>query len=108
MNKSLTALSGVNVGHSTHLDKLQGCTVVVFDKPYPVAYKANGGTARIYDSNIMDDGKSYPRKHAIYISDGGHAGLETAAEDKKTALKREIQIKGWPRNKKIRELKIKI
>jgi len=98
MNKSLTALPDVNVGHSTHLDKLQGCTVVVFDKPYPVAYKANGGTARIYDSNIMDDGKSYPRKHAIYISDGGHAGLETAAEIAQALREKGI---GWNIEKSI-------
>jgi hypothetical protein len=35
-NKTLTALRGVQVGHSTHLDKLTGCTVVLFDDYYPV------------------------------------------------------------------------
>lgn len=79
-NQTLTALSGVRVGHSTHLDVFQGVTVVTFDKPYPVAYKANGGTSRLYDNQILNDGKSYPTKHAIFISDGAHKGLETAVE----------------------------
>lgn len=80
VNKTLTALHGVNVGHATHLDKLQGVTVVTFDTPYPVAYKANGGTSRLYDNQILNDGKSYPLKYAIFISDGSLKGLETAVE----------------------------
>ena len=48
-NNSLTELNGISVGHSTNLEKLHGCTVVVFDKPCNVAYKANGGTPQTYD-----------------------------------------------------------
>ena len=59
-NNTRTALKGVKVGHSTHLDVLQGCTTVLFDNPYLVAFKSNGGAARIYDSTIMEEGKSYP------------------------------------------------
>ena len=90
MNTTLTALKGVKVGHSTDLEKLTGCTVVVFDNPYPVAYKATGGTPRVYDSKILDEGKSFFRKHAIYISDGAHAGLETAAFISKALRKKKI------------------
>jgi L-aminopeptidase/D-esterase-like protein len=92
INRTLTALKGVKVGHATYTDKLQGVTVVVFDKPYPVSYKANGGTARLYDNQIMNDGKSYPLKHAIFISDGAHKGLETAAEVAKGLRKEGV---GW-------------
>ena len=98
MNISLTSLTGVSVGHSVREDKLQGCTVVVFDKPYPVAYKSNGGTARGYDTGIMEDGKSYPSKHAIYISDGAHAGLETGAQIAKALREKGI---GWQIEKTI-------
>lgn len=91
-NNTLTALKGVKVGHSTHIDKLQGVTVVLFDIPYPVAYKANGGTARLYDNQIMNDGKSYPLKHAIFISDGAHKGLETSVEIANALRKKGI---GW-------------
>jgi L-aminopeptidase/D-esterase-like protein len=57
-NKTLTALSGVKVGHSTHIDKLTGCTVILFDKPYSVAYKAYGGAIGSFnftDKNTIND-----------------------------------------------------
>jgi len=97
-NNSLTALNGVNVGHSTNVEKLHGCTVVVFDKPCNVAYKANGGAPRTYDSGILDAGKSYFLKHAIFISDGAHAGLETASEIIKGLREKGI---GWKMDKAI-------
>lgn len=97
-NNSLTALNGISVGHSTNLEKLHGCTVVVFDRPCNVAYKANGGTPRTYDSGILDAGKSYFLKHAIFISDGAHAGLETASEIIKALREKGV---GWKMNKAI-------
>jgi L-aminopeptidase/D-esterase-like protein len=93
MNNTLTALKGVKVGHATHLDKLTGCTVVVFDKPLPVAYIANGGTPRTYDTTILDSGKSYYKKHALYISDGAHMGLETASYIAQVLRERKIGYK---------------
>ena len=78
-NKTLTALSGVRVGHATDTDSLTGCTVVLFDKDYPVAYTSNGGTPRTYDTTTLERGKSFYRKHALFIADGAHLGLETAA-----------------------------
>ncbi len=33
MNKTLTALNGIKVGHSTHIDKLTGTTVVFSINP---------------------------------------------------------------------------
>lgn len=97
-NNSLTALKGVRVGHAGDYKKLQGCSVVIFDKPYPVAYKANGGTARTYDTGILEDGKSYPLKHGIFISDGGHGGLETASEVARALRENGI---GWRIDKSI-------
>lgn len=97
-NNSLTAIKGVSVGHSTDLEKLHGCTVVVFDKPCNVAYKASGGTPRTYDTKILDAGKSYFLKHAIFISDGAHAGLETASEITKALRENKV---GWKMDRAI-------
>lgn len=66
--------------------------------PCPVAYKSNGGTGRVYDSDIMHDGKSYPSKHVIYVSDGAHQGLETAAFIAKALREKGI---GWHLGKSI-------
>jgi len=97
-NNSLTALNGVSVGHSTNLEKLHGCTVVVFDKPFNVAFSANGGTPRTYDSEVLNAGKSYFLKHAIFISDGAHSGLETAGEIARGLREKGI---GWKMDKTI-------
>ncbi|MGD8373549.1 MAG: P1 family peptidase [Candidatus Woesebacteria bacterium] len=93
MNNTLTALKGVRVGHATFVNDLTGCTVVVFDKDYPVAYAAYGGTPRTYDTTTLDQGKSFYRKHALYVSDGAHTGLETAAHIAKALRKQNIGYK---------------
>jgi L-aminopeptidase/D-esterase-like protein len=69
----------VRVGYATDTENLTGCTVVLFDKDYPVAYASNGGTPRTYDTTTLDQGKSFYRKHALFVADGAHLGLETAA-----------------------------
>jgi len=92
-NNTLTALKGVKVGHATYLDKLTGCTVILFDKDYPVAYVANGGTPRVYDATTLEPGKSFYRKHALYISDGAHLGLETGAYIAKALREQNIGYK---------------
>jgi L-aminopeptidase/D-esterase-like protein len=97
-NKSITAIKGVLVGHCTNNDKLSGCTVVVFDKPCNVAYVGNGGSTRVYDANILGAGKSYFLKHAIFIADGAHAGLESASEIIKALREKEI---GFHMNKSV-------
>lgn len=80
MNKTLTSLKGVRVGHSTHLDKLTGTTVVLFDKDLPMAYKSYGGDPGTYNTDPLRNGKSDFRGHAIFISGGSWSGLRAGAE----------------------------
>lgn len=79
MNKTLTALDGVRVGHSTHLDKLTGCTVIVFDKPRVVAYKSYGGSPGTFDTDSLRSGSTAHKRNAIFIAGGSSTGLMTAA-----------------------------
>ena len=97
-NNSLTAINGVSAGHYTDTEKLHGCTVVVFDQPCNVACVANGGTPRLYDTDILSAGKSYFLKHGIFIADGAHAGLESASEICQALREKEI---GWRMDKSI-------
>ena len=53
MNNTLTALKGVKVGHSTHKDKLTGCTAILFEDFYPVAYKSYGGAAGTFSTENL-------------------------------------------------------
>ncbi len=79
-NNTLTALSGVKVGHSTHLDKLTGCTVVLFDKPYTVAYKAYGGAVGAYGTEANKVDKTDYGENGIFIAGGSNTGLMSSSE----------------------------
>lgn len=79
-NKTLTALNGVRVGHSTHLDELTGCTVILFDKPYQVAYKAYGGAVGAYGTEANKVDKTNYGENGIFIAGGSNTGLMSASE----------------------------
>jgi L-aminopeptidase/D-esterase-like protein len=78
-NRTLTALPGVRVGHSTHLDLLTGCTVIVFDRRTPVAYQSYGGTVGSFNTEGLRAGKTYYKVDAVFIAGGSAAGLIAAA-----------------------------
>lgn len=79
-NNTLTALKDVKVGHSTHLDKLTGCTVILFEKPYQVAYKAYGGAVGAYGTEANKADKTSYGENGIFISGGSNTGLMSASE----------------------------
>lgn len=80
MNDTLTALNGVRVGHSTHLDKLTGCTAVLFDTPYYVAYKGYGGSVGTYNTESLKSDKTAYKELGIFVAGGSMTGLTTGAE----------------------------
>lgn len=88
MNNTLTALNGVMVGHATHLDKLTGCTVVLFDRDYPVAYKCYGGAPGTFNTDSLQNGRSFFRKQGIFIAGGSNLGLGSATEIMKVMVDR--------------------
>ncbi len=80
MNKTLTALNGVRVGHSTYLEKLTGCTVVLFDKPYSVAYAGYGGSIGSFNTENLRSGKTDYKENGIFVSGGSMQGLMSGGE----------------------------
>jgi L-aminopeptidase/D-esterase-like protein len=78
-NNTLTALKGVRVGNSTHADTLTGCTVVVFDKPMPVAYKGYGGAIGSFNTESLRNGSTFFRRNALFIAGGSYTGLMSSA-----------------------------
>jgi L-aminopeptidase/D-esterase-like protein len=80
MNNTLTALEGVQVGHATHLDKLTGCTVILFDKPCSVAMKAYGGATALFDTESLKSDKTDYGVNSIFIAGGSNTGLMSASE----------------------------
>jgi L-aminopeptidase/D-esterase-like protein len=77
-NNTLTALTGVKVGHATHLDKLTGCTVVTFDRAFPVAYTAYGGASSTFNTDTLHQGKSYYHRNGLFVAGGCLPGLMSA------------------------------
>ncbi len=87
MNNTLTALKGVSVGHSTHLDKLTGCTLVLFDEVYPVAYKSYGGAVGAFNTESLRTDKTDYGERGIFIAGGSMSGLMSASEIMKCMIK---------------------
>lgn len=80
MNNTLTALKGVRVGHATHLDKLTGCTVIMFDDWFPTAYKAYGGAPGTFNTDTLKSGMSFHDHNGLFIAGGSLTGLMSASE----------------------------
>jgi len=79
VNNTLTALKGVRVGHATHLDKLTGCTFVLFDKEYPSAYQGYGGDIGSFHTDSLRVGARRTRQ-GFFIAGGSLTGLMSASE----------------------------
>jgi L-aminopeptidase/D-esterase-like protein len=78
-NNTLTALAGVRVGHATHLDKLTGCTLVLFAKEYPAAYQGYGGDIGSFHTDSLRLGVER-RRQGFFIAGGSLTGLMSASE----------------------------
>lgn len=90
MNNTLTALKGVIVGHSTHMERLTGCTAVLFDSFYPVAYKSYGGAPGTFNTENLRGGKSWPARLGLFVAGGGYGGFEAATGIMKFMIDKKI------------------
>ncbi len=69
MNNTLTAIEGLRVGHAE--DKAgTGCTVILLDPMAEVAYEARGGYPTTFDTDGIDIGKRFVKRHAIFLAGG--------------------------------------
>jgi len=80
MNDTLTSIKGLNVGHSTHLEKLTGCTLITFDKPTLVAYKGFGGAIASYNTTAIQNGSNDCYLHGIFLTGASKFGLGVVGE----------------------------
>jgi L-aminopeptidase/D-esterase-like protein len=73
----LCALEGVRVGHAHDVDTLHGCTVVMFDKQLPVAFKAYGGGVATMGTDALGSNKAFWRRRGLFMAGGSMTGLRT-------------------------------
>lgn len=77
-NNTLTALKGVRVGHSTHPEALTGCTLILFDRVLPVAYKSYGGAPGTIATENLQNGKEHATRDGLFIAGGSLNGLSAS------------------------------
>jgi L-aminopeptidase/D-esterase-like protein len=89
MNRTLTAIEGLRVGHAE--DKAgTGCTVILLEPMADVAYEARGGYPTTFDTDGIDVGKRYVKRHAVFLAGGDVYGLDSPAGIRRYLLGRDL------------------
>jgi L-aminopeptidase/D-esterase-like protein len=78
MHNTITKVEGVKVGHAQDINARTGCTVVIFDNETDVACDARGGWPGTYDTDSIGIGKTFVKKHAVFLTGGDVFGLDVA------------------------------
>ncbi len=87
MNKTLTAVEGLSVGHAE--DKAgTGCTVILLEPMAEAAYEARGGYPTTFDTDGIDVGKRFLKRHAVFLAGGDVYGLDCPSGIRKYLLER--------------------
>lgn len=87
MNNTLTAIHGLKVGHAEDAAGT-GCTVILFDPMAEVAYEARGGYPTTFDTDGIDTGKRFVRRHAVFLAGGDVYGLDCPSGIRRYLLER--------------------
>lgn len=87
MNGTLTAIEGLMVGHAEDPSKT-GCTVILLEPMANVAYEARGGYPTTFDTDGIDVGKRFVKRHAVFLAGGDVYGLDCPAGIRKYLLER--------------------
>jgi L-aminopeptidase/D-esterase-like protein len=88
VNLTLTSIRGIKVGHATK--GRTGCTVVLLEPEAMVAVDARGGYPTTFDTDGISIGKTYVKRHAIFLSGGDVFGLQAATGVQKYLVEKRI------------------
>lgn len=77
--KGLTAISGIQVGHSTNVDALTGCTVVLCEAGAVPGVSIPGSATGTEETDLLKPASITNRIHAVCLAGGSAFGLEAAA-----------------------------
>ncbi|MGH8944995.1 MAG: P1 family peptidase [Acidimicrobiia bacterium] len=78
MNKSITAIPGIRVGHWTDRAAGTGCTVVVLPEPNVVTAEVRGAAPGTREYALLQKGMRVEQVQAIVLTGGSAFGLATA------------------------------
>jgi L-aminopeptidase/D-esterase-like protein len=91
-NSTLTAVDGVKVGHAQDDRARTGCSVILFDPEADVACDVRGGWPGTYDTHSIDVGKTYVRKHAVFLTGGDVFGFDSAIGVRRFLLEQKLAM----------------
>lgn len=78
VNKTITAVEGIFVGHSEDRDALTGCTVLLLEEGSILACDVRGGYPGTYDTHSLETTKTFIEKQAIFLVGGDVFGFDAA------------------------------
>lgn len=78
MNQTITAVSGIRVGHWTDVTAKTGCTVVVLPEPNVTTGEVRGGAPGSREFALLEPGMSVEQAQAILLTGGSAFGLSAA------------------------------
>ena len=78
MNRSITAVLGISVGHWTDDDARTGCTVIVLPEPNVVAGEVRGGAPGTREYALLQPGMRVEQAQAFLLTGGSAFGLAAA------------------------------
>jgi len=77
-NSTLTAISGLQVGHAEHPGRPTGCTVVLCPQGAVAGIDVRGAAPGTRETDALQPGHMVPHVHAIVLSGGSAYGLDAA------------------------------
>lgn len=78
MNKTITAIPGIQVGHWSDPEAKTGCTVVVLPEPNVVTAEARGAAPGTREFALLQQGMRVEQAQAILLTGGSAFGLAAA------------------------------
>ncbi len=79
-NNTITAISGIRVGHYTDTKNLKGCTVIRFrNEGATAAVDVRGSAPGTRETDLLDPVNLVDKVHAIVLSGGSAYGLDAAS-----------------------------
>jgi len=81
------------VGHSRDDYEKTGCTVVLLEPMMEVACEARGGYPTTYDTDGIDVGRKFLKRHAIFLAGGDVYGLDSPIGIRKYLLEKGVVSK---------------
>ena len=79
VNRTLTAVAGLKVGHHTLTERPTGCTVILVDGEGAVGgVSQRGGAPGTRETDLLDPGNMVDKVNAVVLAGGSAFGLEAA------------------------------